>query len=72
MNTPETQSGGSLTPVGSASLKYSVDWKNIETGEEGWTGILYPSRADAEWSARNLSGVNQNLEVRVETIESFL
>jgi hypothetical protein len=55
------------------ATKFTVDYESVETGEEGWTGILYPTRANAEWTAEYLRATRPDLKhVRVEVIQCHL
>ena len=59
----------------SAEVKFTVDFDPVEHDPldhtaTGWTGVLYPTKADADWAAENLKATNPNVKnVRVETLD---
>jgi hypothetical protein len=55
----------------SAEIKFTVDYDMTDDPADiGWTGVLYPTKADADWAAENLKAMRPDLKnIHVETLD---
>jgi hypothetical protein len=54
----------------SADVKFTVDYDPTSETDLGWTGVLYPTKADADWAAEWVRTNRPYLRnVHVETLD---